>query len=436
MTSINEVKSSSSSRKKTWERRLDEAKRKHRPKLKNWSRDGFATTRKEDFLKTRTLDDDVGNLTKLRISKVNVKSCSSESFIKYFEEPYQPCIITGVPQEEGWKAPKEWTFDKLKRKYKNRPFKVGEDDDGYKVKLKMKYFLKYLQNNSDDSPLYIFDGNYDEDSTSKDLLQDYQKPSYFRDDLFSLVGEKKRPPYRWFLVGPERSGSTIHIDPLGTSAWNTVIQGRKRWVLFPPGTPKAVVKGLEVIQKGEDDESINYFVDLLPRIKAKYGPELEIMEYIQEAGETIYVPGGWWHGVLNLTDTIAITQNFCSYTNFDAVWKCTRSGRKKMSVRWLRELQTHHPTLYRRAVQLNQRDGFEMYSKETDPKRGGKAKKDTTSQDETTVSSSSSSSSDKRKADQMSAGAAAVVTPSQSCASLSESGETGVVSGKKQRQVL
>jgi len=136
------------------------------------------------------------------------------------------------------------------------------------VKLKLKHYVKYLRQNDDDSPLYIFDSHFDDDKVSKDLLNDYSVPSYFSDDLFRLVGERRRPPYRWFLIGPQRSGTCVHIDPLGTSAWNTVLFGRKRWVLFPPSTRKSVAKGSDVIRRGEDDEAIHYFINLLPRIRA------------------------------------------------------------------------------------------------------------------------------------------------------------------------
>lgn len=65
---------------------------------------------------------------------------------------------------------------------------------------------------------------------------------------------------------------------------------------------------MDVIKKGEDDEAVNYFVDILPRIKQKWGEIYNIIEFTQDTGDTVYVPGGWWHAVLNLNDTIAVTQ--------------------------------------------------------------------------------------------------------------------------------
>lgn len=123
----------------------------------------------------------------------------------------------------------------------------------------------------------------------------------------------------------------MHIDPLGTSAWNTLIKGVKRWVLFPPTVDKAIAKGKGLLRPGENDEPAGFFLHVLPRIKAKYGESVPLVEVMQYPGETMFVPGGWWHAVLNVEDTIAVTQNFVSRTNFPHVWVKTRTGRRKMA---------------------------------------------------------------------------------------------------------
>jgi len=345
---------------KTWERRLAVAKTKHRPKLKDWGRDEMVKNAAWTALQQQQQQQH--QAPSPSIAHVSSSLLPTEEFIRRFEKPCVPVVL----QSTGTTQARLGSFRHLRRAYGRRMFKVGEDDDGYKVKVKLKYFLKYLENNSqaDDSPLYVFDSTFDDDEVSKALLADYQVPRFFPDDLFSLVGERRRPPYRWFLVGPERSGTCVHTDPLGTSAWNTVVRGKKRWVLFPPETPRRIAKALDVIQKGEDDEAIHYFVTLLPRLRdlqrSKRGTseQFEMIEFTQHEGDTVFVPGGWWHAVLNLTDTVAVTQNYCSHANFEAVWKQTREGRKKMAASWLKRLRVSYPHLAALADAANERDGW------------------------------------------------------------------------------
>ena len=54
-------------------------------------------------------------------------------------------------------------------------------------------------------------------------------------DLFSVLPRHLRPDHEWLIAGGRRSGSGFHIDPNATSAWNAVVRGAKKWVLFPPG---------------------------------------------------------------------------------------------------------------------------------------------------------------------------------------------------------
>ena len=137
----------------------------------------------------------------------------------------------------------------LYTKYRDVPMKVAEDDEENKIKLKIKEYYKYILEQTDDSPLYLFQSGFNELEGTENIIKDYRVPKYFQEDLFNLMSEDKRPPYRWFLIGPKRSGTTLHIDPLMTSAWNTSLNGHKLWVMFPWNCPKWVFSGKSVRSK-------------------------------------------------------------------------------------------------------------------------------------------------------------------------------------------
>ena len=71
----------------------------------------------------------------------------------------------------------------------------------------------------------------------------------YETDLFRVLGEEKRPDYRWLVAGPARSGSLFHIDPNQTNAWNLCVRGRKKWIFYPPGVPPP---GVECSADGAD----------------------------------------------------------------------------------------------------------------------------------------------------------------------------------------
>jgi hypothetical protein len=244
-------------------------------------------------------------------------------FIEEYVKPNKPVILTDVvTQWPAWKE-KSWTKEALIGRFQETPFRVDQtDDDGQKLNMTLSDYFQYCSQTQDEDPIYVFCPLFG-DRASK-MLEDYEVPKYFPEDFFSLMGSE-RPFYRWIVIGGPRSGSPFHLDPFKTSAWNALLAGRKRWVLYPPNQlPPSGVDVDEDEDTGELDytgeDPIVWFLEHYPLIKNRDVSE-HPMECILEEGEIIYVPTNWWHMVFNLTETIAVTQNFCDSYNFEDVYK-------------------------------------------------------------------------------------------------------------------
>ncbi|KAI3985017.1 hypothetical protein MKX01_004785 [Papaver californicum] len=217
---------------------------------------------------------------------------SVEEFVLNYEEPNKPVLLE-KSCIGNWRALRKWDKDYLIRVYGDVRFAVGP------AELKLEEYFKYSDGAREERPLCLFDPKFAEKVPV--MGSDYEVPKYFREDLFAVLG-KERPDYRWVIIGPAGSGSSFHIDPTSTSVWNAVIKGSKKWVLFPP---EVVPPGVHPSPDGAE------VVCPVSIIEWKRRP----VECVCKAGEVIFVPNGWWHLVINLEESIAITQNYVSRGN-------------------------------------------------------------------------------------------------------------------------
>eukprot|EP00928_Gymnodinium_smaydae_P013250 TRINITY_DN14850_c0_g2_i3.p1 TRINITY_DN14850_c0_g2~~TRINITY_DN14850_c0_g2_i3.p1 ORF type:complete len:451 (+),score=89.96 TRINITY_DN14850_c0_g2_i3:55-1353(+) len=340
-----------------WLANIERAKKLERTDITtlDWQKFGFGTARAEDFAALAAAPDRPPGA----VARLSCRELTRESFWERFERTGTPCVISDIPDVEGWPLWRSNRWADLPRRFPKCSFKVGKADDGSAVRIRAEDFAQYMAEQQDDSPLYLFDNKFggNREGVQDQLLREYKVPSYFPDDYMALAGEDDRPPYRWMAVGPRRSGTVMHQDPLCTSAWNTLLSGRKRWVLLHPDTPRKVAKAKTVMRPGDDDEAVNVFIDLLPRM---HDAGVETIEFVQYPGETVFLPGNWWHCVVNLDDAVAVTQNYCGRLNFDCVWRSARVERPCWSAKWLRAMAAKLPEVAERARALNSADGFDM----------------------------------------------------------------------------
>lgn len=161
-------------------------------KLTDWSKLGYAYTDMTNVLMHNCPD---------QITRLDFENIDTETFRKEFEIPSRPCIFRGA--EKSLQINRYFNFQRIYDDFGEEKMKIGEDDDGKKLRTKLKYFLEYLVHQNDDSPLYMFESSLENLKNGKKFESRIKVPEIFSEDLFSLVSFSL---YR--LVNPEG----LHIN--------------------------------------------------------------------------------------------------------------------------------------------------------------------------------------------------------------------------------
>ncbi|XP_062522560.1 2-oxoglutarate and iron-dependent oxygenase JMJD4-like isoform X1 [Corticium candelabrum] len=143
----------------------------------------------------------------------------------------------------------------------------------------------------------------------------YDLPSHFSVDWLNEFWSKrpdKRDDYRFVYMGPKGTWTPFHADVYRSYSWSANICGSKRWLLVPP--------------YGEENFKDSYGNTLVDIRNVKGNSKTTSpIEVIQNAGEVIFIPSGWYHQVENLDDTISINHNWANACNVDIMFEKLRS---------------------------------------------------------------------------------------------------------------
>lgn len=227
----------------------------------------------------------------------------------------------------------------------------GSDNDGGKVSVPLGSFCTYMARqddgrSGDDEPLCVFDRTslYYQDHTDTVgiddgveggvndatgvamgcgiralfAIPDVEKLEFRRCHLEKL-GPVLCPPVHYLLLGPTRSGTHMHTDPAGTATWNAATVGRKRWAMLSPGCAQSLALR-QSPPEGCDWSISEWFEQEWPAVAREAAAAGHaVYDFMQEGGEIVYIPPGWWHAVLNVQSCLVVSYNYLPSRSIDAV---------------------------------------------------------------------------------------------------------------------
>ncbi|KAM3177503.1 hypothetical protein ACTXT7_004430 [Hymenolepis weldensis] len=248
---------------------------------------------------------------------------------KGFLHPNLPCSFT-EDHTKAWPARSRWdengliNIDTVLKPFAGQELCVAncqefEFGTHPMITMSAEDYRSYWKEVNEGKILYLKDWHYFRNLNFNDF---YNLPVYFSSDWLNEFSDFRTDcddDFRFVYIGPKGTWTPLHTDVYCSYSWSANIIGLKRWWILPPGEEKKLI--------GPNGGSLP--PDISDRKFAKPGSENSDLPqcYIfdQRPGEMFFVPSGWYHQVLNLTDCVSINNNWLNACNVGFVWRHLQS---------------------------------------------------------------------------------------------------------------
>ena len=250
---------------------------------------------------------------------------SKEEFLAEYVRKQQPVILVNCTKD--WEAQKTWTFEKFLNDGDGwSTWRTDYIDNhiffqtyGQKEFITGKQIESIMNNNGSVRLFEVLgqrrewkskrDGRIEHNSKTR-LMSDYSRPEPIPEDMYQVSGIQT--DYQWLIMSQANTGTSLHLDPEYTMAWNTVLSGRKWWVLMPPElSPSSFSCDPSCSKTKEGEISIlSWFTHILPQMRDRKWYGNNARELLQGPGETLYMPPNMAHAIMNVEDNLSVTENY------------------------------------------------------------------------------------------------------------------------------
>tara|TARA_A100001015_G_scaffold147366_1_gene163406 strand:- start:1197 stop:2075 length:879 start_codon:yes stop_codon:yes gene_type:complete len=212
----------------------------------------------------------------------------------------KPFKILGMMDK--WKATKKWDLDFFVNNFGNKKIRVKNINENKEMEMTISNYINYI-NEPYDSNKLLYASDITVSSLSNDLYDEYDVDFLDKFDLFRNIQKYIDTDLnlRWIFIGKKGTYTGLHLDVLNTTGWLGLIRGKKRFYIF----------------NDEDTEKIKEYgcfdkmncLKMSERQKSIFSSFNPLVVDINP-GEIIFTPNLLYHYVVNLENSIAVTENF------------------------------------------------------------------------------------------------------------------------------